>query len=151
MEKNNRNYTNGEITVYWRPKECIHATTCFRELRSVFDPSKRPWVNMEGAATDEIIRIIKLCPTEALSYKYNKKQEEMSESDNSKNIEESKPVASVRIMRDGPLVIRGEFTITGADGKEQKKMKIASFCRCGHSNNMPYCDGVHRKIGWASD
>ena len=77
MEENNRDYTNGEITVYWRPKECIHATTCFRELRAVFDPGKRPWVNMKGASTKEIIRIVDLCPTNALSYKYNKDQDSM--------------------------------------------------------------------------
>jgi uncharacterized Fe-S cluster protein YjdI len=152
MDENNREYTNGEITVSWRPKECIHATTCFRELRSVFDPGKRPWVNMNGASTDEIIRIVDLCPTQALTYKYNEKKEEslVSSTLAAEQSPEIPPV-EVRVMRDGPLVVRGEFKITGADGMEMKKMKIASFCRCGHSHKMPYCDGTHRKVGWASD
>lgn len=151
MDENNREYTNGEITVSWRPKECIHATTCFRELRAVFDPGKRPWVDMKGASTAEIIRIVDLCPTNALSYKYINQEPSMIKTEEPSVIEQEKPAAQVRVMRDGPLVVRGDFTITGADGKELKKMKIASFCRCGHSNNMPYCDGAHRKVGWASD
>lgn len=150
MDENNREYTNGEITVYWKPKECIHATTCFRELRSVFDPGKRPWVNMKGASTEEIIRIVDLCPTDALTYKYNEKKQE-EEPTPKVEVKEEEPPVEVRVMRDGPLVIRGEFKVTGADGQPMKKMKIASFCRCGHSNKMPYCDGTHRKVGWASD
>jgi uncharacterized Fe-S cluster protein YjdI len=152
MDKNDRDYTNGEITVFWRPKECIHATTCFRELRAVFDPGKRPWVNMKGASTAEIIRVVNLCPTNALSYTYNKATEI---SDDGTKEEEQVPVApppvEVRVMRDGPLIVRGEFKTIGADGKEMKKMKMTSFCRCGHSKNMPYCDGAHRKAGWSSD
>ena len=50
-EKNDRDYSNGEITVFWRPAKCTHVTTCFNELIEVFDPSKRPWVNMNGAST----------------------------------------------------------------------------------------------------
>ena len=72
MDKTDRKYTNGEITVFWQPKKCIHATTCYRELIEVFNPRKRPWVNMDGASTEEIIRVVKLCPTQALTYKYNK-------------------------------------------------------------------------------
>ncbi|QQS50045.1 MAG: (4Fe-4S)-binding protein [Bacteroidota bacterium] len=154
MEENNREYTNGEITVYWRPKECVHATTCFRELRSVFDPGKRPWVNMKGASTEEIIRIVNLCPTDALTYKYNQvtAKPAASQQIHMEEKNDSSPLSvEVRVMRDGPLVVKGEFKVTGADGQEMKKMRIASFCRCGHSNNMPYCDGTHRKIGWASD
>ncbi|HBH50196.1 MAG TPA: hypothetical protein DDX98_16240 [Bacteroidales bacterium] len=151
MDENNREYTNGEITVYWKPKECIHATTCFRELRSVFDPGKRPWVNMQGASTDEIIRIVDLCPTEALTYTYNEKKEKVAANNETEDKKASAPPVEVRVMRDGPLVVRGEFKAIGADGKEMRKMKIVSYCRCGKSNNMPYCDGTHRKVGWSSE
>jgi CDGSH-type Zn-finger protein len=53
-------------------------------------------------------------------------------------------------MPDGPLVVKGEFITIGPNGKELKKMRIASFCRCGQSKNMPYCDGTHRKVGFYS-
>ncbi len=157
MEENNREYKNDEITVYWKPKECIHATTCFRELRSVFNPGKRPWVNMNGASTEEIIRIVDLCPTNALTYRKNsdigKNKVETSEvamevKNETKSIEGTG--VEIRVMPDGPLVVKGDFIIKGTDGKEMKKMKIASFCRCGQSLDMPNCDGTHRKIGWVS-
>jgi len=157
MDENNREYTNGEITVFWRPKECIHATTCFRELRSVFDPGKRPWVNMNGASTEEIIRIVDLCPTNALTYKWNKDLNNTSTDSKAENLEtlqspqpSTSPVTEIRVMPDGPLVVKGEFITIGTNGKEMKKMRITSFCRCGQSNNMPYCDGTHRKVGFYS-
>lgn len=156
MEENNREYTNGEITVYWKPKECIHATTCFRELRAVFNPGKRPWVDMSAASTQEIIRVVDLCPTKALSYRWNKDLDNVSgQEEKAIDLKEtlsevSGEAVEIRVMPNGPLVIKGNFITLGEDGKELKKMKIASFCRCGQSNNMPYCDGMHRKIGWFS-
>jgi len=153
MEKKNRDYTNGEITVFWRPNKCIHATTCFRELRSVFNPGKRPWVNMNGAPTEEIIRIVDLCPTSALTYKWNKDMDkinskELKKKDNIPEKDEKKPPVEIRAMPDGPLVVKGDFKIIGTNGKELKSGKITSFCRCGQSRNLPFCDGMHRKIGW---
>lgn len=152
MEENNREYTNGEITVYWRPKKCIHATTCFRELRAVFNPSKRPWVDMAGAPTEEIIRVVELCPTDALFFKWNKDLDKKEEEPKEEIITEMPEIipVEIRVMPDGPLVIKGEFITIGTNGKELKKMKIASFCRCGQSHNMPYCDGTHRKVGFFS-
>jgi uncharacterized Fe-S cluster protein YjdI len=142
MDKTDKKYTNGEITVFWQPKKCIHATTCYRELIDVFNPRKRPWVNMDGAPTDEIIRVVKLCPTQALSFKYNKDLEEEKQVDLKNNMSE------VRIMEDGPLIISGNFNIYGTDGKELRNLKMTSLCRCGASNSLPYCDGMHRKVGF---
>lgn len=61
-------YTNGEVTVVWKPDICIHSKICWTELREVFDPFKRPWVNMEGGTTERIIEQVKKCPSGALSY-----------------------------------------------------------------------------------
>ncbi len=152
---NDREYKNEEITIFWKPSKCIHATTCYRELIEVFNPRKRPWINLDGAPTAEIIRVVKLCPTGALDYRYNHENipdvnsgpENNSESSRDKEI----PSAEVKIIKDGPLIVKGNFKIIGADGSELRQMKMASFCRCGHSKNMPFCDGTHRKISFSSD
>jgi len=142
MDKTDRNYSNGKITVFWQPKKCIHATTCYRELIDVFNPRKRPWVDMNGASTEEIIRVVKLCPTQALSFKYN---EEIAEE---KKPEPAEVLAEARVMEDGPLVLKGDFKIFDTDGTELRHLRMSSLCRCGRSDNLPYCDGTHRKIGF---
>jgi len=53
-----RKYKNEDITVYWKPSACIHASYCYRELLEVFDPSRRPWVDMNGSTTDKIIEVV---------------------------------------------------------------------------------------------
>lgn len=63
-----KRYSNDEITVFWKPEVCIHSTNCWKALLPVFDPRKRPWVNMAGATTEEIMATIDKCPSGALSY-----------------------------------------------------------------------------------
>ncbi len=161
MSTNDRKYTNGEITVYWKPSKCIHATTCFRELIEVFNPRKRPWVNMQGAPTKKIIEVVDKCPTMAIYWKYNKDLtpaelsgdhdsgvEVTPEDVLSQKTEENESVASISIMKNGPILVEGEFTVIGPEGNELKSMIMTSFCRCGHSKAQPYCDGTHRKVGF---
>ena len=151
-----RQYTNGEITVFWIPSKCIHATTCFRELIEVFNPGRRPWVNMEEAPTRRIIEVVNKCPTQALVWKYNKdltEEERKALRDVDRRLEENPKTlsgtnapTSIRIMKDGPIFVEGNFKIIGAENQELKPTIMTSFCRCGSSRNMPYCDGTHRKI-----
>lgn len=148
MDDNNRQYSNGEITVFWKPKKCIHATICYTQLNEVFNPRKRPWVDMSGAPTEKIIAIVNKCPTDALTYKYNKDLEEGELQGKKDQIKvDDKPV-QIQIMKDGPIVVTGRIRLTDKDGNEYKTYSITSFCRCGASNNMPFCDGTHRKIGF---
>ena len=62
-----RTYTTGEITVEWRPELCVHCESCITGLPQVFDLSQRPWVNVNAATSDEIVRQVAECPDGALS------------------------------------------------------------------------------------
>jgi uncharacterized Fe-S cluster protein YjdI len=149
MENNDREYTNGEITVYWKPKKCIHATICYTQLLEVFNPRKRPWINMNGSTTEKIIDIVNRCPTDALTFQWNR---DINEGENLGNTKYTEPIkdlpVEIQIMKDGPIVVTGKIKLTNEEGKEYKTYSITSFCRCGASSNMPFCDGTHRKIGF---
>lgn len=62
-----KRYSNGEITVVWKPAVCKHSTICFAGLPAVFDPRRRPWVNIQGASSDTIVAQVHRCPSGALS------------------------------------------------------------------------------------
>lgn len=62
-------YSNGEITVLWKPDLCIHSGICTQLLPEVYKPKDRPWVKMENATTDEIKEQVNRCPSGALSYR----------------------------------------------------------------------------------
>lgn len=66
-----KEYSNGEITIVWKPKLCMHSRLCFNGLPEVFDPQARPWVNAEGAESERIAEQVKKCPSGALTFYYN--------------------------------------------------------------------------------
>ena len=71
MPVNTHKYTNGEVTVIWKPDACKHSTICWKNLREVFDPFVKPWINMQGASTERIAQQVKQCPSGALSFIMN--------------------------------------------------------------------------------
>lgn len=59
---------------------------------------------------------------------------------------------SVVACPDGPLLIRGDFELVGADGEElPRTRRTVALCRCGASALKPYCDGSHKLIGFRTD
>lgn len=135
-----KKYTNGEVTIVWKPDMCIHSAICFRGLGEVFDPKKRPWVNPQGADTEKIVAQVKKCPSGALSYFMNEEAESGQVQVEAETIVETVP--------NGPLMVYGNVTVKDANGTLTKKNKATAFCRCGGSSNKPYCDGTHRKINF---
>lgn len=139
MENNTKKYTNGEITVAWKPDTCIHSANCWKGrngLLSVFNPSKKPWINIDGAASERIIAQIKQCPSGALSFSYNNQKDEVKET----------LYTRIEVKVNGPLLVYGNISIKDGAGIEAQKTNVTAFCRCGQSNNKPYCDGTHVKV-----
>lgn len=62
-------------------------------------------------------------------------------------MEEKKSLLKIKVLPNAPLLIEGEVEITLADGTVVEK-KNPHLCRCGASQNKPFCDGAHVKIGF---
>ena len=68
----------------------------------------------------------------------------------------------IKIVKNGPYLVSGEiplvqliintdeddFPYEWVDGKRYPEQKEYALCRCGHSQNKPYCDGSHEKVGF---
>lgn len=130
-----REYTNGAVTVVWKPELCIHSGICAKGLPDVFRPRVRPWVRIEKGTTADLINQVKRCPSGALSYYLNEAKENKPEASETK----------VEVLENGPLLVYGTLKVIGKDGTEEVKNKTTAFCRCGASKNKPYCDGTHSK------
>jgi len=75
MSDSHKSYSNGEITVVWKPGVCIHSGKCVQGLSEVFNIHTRPWINIAGSSTGRIIQQVEQCPSGALSYFRNENAE----------------------------------------------------------------------------
>lgn len=130
-----KEYSNGEVTVVWEAQKCIHSAMCVKGLPNVFQPNERPWIKIDAAGTEDLVETIKKCPSGALSFYMNDKKDKTSQT-----LE-----TQVEVLDNGPLLVYGTLNITHRDGTKETKNRTTAFCRCGASQNKPYCDGAHVK------
>jgi len=126
-----KEYTNEEVTVVWQPGLCIHSANCVNSLGAVFDPNRKPWIDLSKADSDAIIIAVGKCPSSALSIKAG-----------STAVEDPEAI-KVQLMPGGPLILKGICEVIDENGQHQKQKNVA-FCRCTKSSNLPYCDGSHK-------
>ncbi len=138
-----KEYTNEEIVVCWEPKKCIHSRNCVRGLPEVFNRSKRPWINMSAATSEEIMKVIDRCPSGALSYR-----KAGVEAAAAAAASERQPSASIKVLKGGPLLVEGSCRLIDSDGNEIESCGPFALCRCGGSKKKPFCDGTHAEIGF---
>jgi len=59
------------------------------------------------------------------------------------------PGTIIQPSKNGPLLVKGPFQLTDADGKAiLTNGEMVALCRCGQSATKPFCDGAHKKIGF---
>jgi CDGSH-type Zn-finger protein/uncharacterized Fe-S cluster protein YjdI len=130
-----KTYASGTIAVRFEPRRCIHAAQCVFGLPDVFDPERKPWIEPGQAGADAIARVIARCPTGALHF----------ERLDGGAPEPPDATHSVRVTRNGPLHVRGATEIRLPDGSVVRDVRIA-LCRCGATQNPPFCDNSHLAI-----
>lgn len=134
-----RTYEGDSITVQYDVQRCIHAEECIRRLPQVFDRVGRPWVQPQNAPADAIAETIHHCPTGALRYERK-----------DGGVPEPIPEANtVQIAENGPLYLRGNIRLVLGDGTIYHDTRIA-LCRCGRSENKPFCDNAHLGAGFTA-
>lgn len=120
---------------------CAHAGFCTTQAPKVFRMKEEPWINPDNQDTETTTRVIKLCPSGALSY--TKGQEIW-------NGETREP--KIIVSKDGPLWVQGSpaFKDEQTDSKPESKEHY-TLCRCGASKNKPFCDGSHWSAGFKDE
>jgi uncharacterized Fe-S cluster protein YjdI len=141
-----RDYAAPGIVVHWAAERCIHTGRCIAAAPGVFDPKRRPWVDLSQADADAIARAVERCPTGALSY---------TRTDGAA-AEPVPDLVTIRVGRDGPLALHGRARVAGErvgaiDGDRTATGRFA-LCRCGRTQHPPFCDNSHQTLprGWGA-
>ena len=140
-------YDGQQLTIIDNRGSCQHSGFCTDRLAAVFRTSTSPFVAPSGGRMDEIIRAVRDCPSGALSYAIDgtEARDQVDWGD--------RRIPAIEVTRDGPYRITGRISLLGADGSQEERNQGASLehyalCRCGHSQNKPFCSGMHWYAGF---
>lgn len=133
-------YVGKEITIHDNRGVCSHAGYCTDNLPSVWRMRTEPWIDPDGASVEEIIRVIGMCPSGALSYTLNNIKHDAVERE-----------PGINLSKDGPYCVEGGIGLEDYNGSTPELNEHYALCRCGGSKNKPFCDGTHWHINFKDD
>jgi CDGSH-type Zn-finger protein/truncated hemoglobin YjbI len=136
-------YPGHQLTVLDNRGTCAHSGFCTDHLASVFHLGKDPFVTPSGGRMDEIIRAVRACPSGSLSYAIDGREAREQVDEN------REPV--IEVSKDGPYRITGAIPLRDDEGdlvsqNEGASSEHYSLCRCGRSENKPFCSGMHWSV-----
>ncbi|MEP7024003.1 MAG: ferritin-like domain-containing protein [Actinomycetota bacterium] len=135
-------YPGQEVTIFDNRGICQHSGLCTDRLTAVFRTSQEPFVAPSGGRMDEIIRAVRDCPSGALSYAVDDRERRA-------NVDwAGARSAAVEVTKDGPYRVTGGLPLLDSGGRDPGRAEGSSrehfaLCRCGHSQNKPFCSGMH--------
>jgi CDGSH-type Zn-finger protein/truncated hemoglobin YjbI len=141
-------YPGEQVTIFDNRGLCQHSGLCTDRLATVFRAGQEPFVAPSGGRMDEIIRAVRDCPSGALGFAIDG-IEARAQTDRGNTRE-----PAIEITKDGPYRITGGVELTEADGtpvarNEGASLEHCALCRCGHSQNKPFCSGMHWYISFS--
>ncbi len=139
-------YVGQQVTVLDNRGTCQHSGFCTDRLPTVFHRGEGPFVSPSGGRMDEIIRAVRDCPSGALSYAMGGGEARDEARDEVDYHGRREPM--VEVSKDGPYRVIGGIRLVADDGEDVPRNEGTSrehyaLCRCGHSQNKPFCSGMH--------
>ena len=128
-------YKGTKISVVFDGPKCIHSRHCVLNLPQVFIANADgPWIQPDNTDVAELQRVIRNCPSGALSYRVEGEAGEPAPL-----------VNTVRVLENGPYAINAPLDFGSGDATMR-----ATLCRCGASTNKPFCDGSHHAANFVA-
>jgi CDGSH-type Zn-finger protein/truncated hemoglobin YjbI/ferredoxin len=123
---------------------CAHSGFCTDRAPSVFRTNQEPFVAPAGGRVDEILRAARDCPSGALSA--------VADRGDPVGASDTQRPPAIEVSKDGPYRVTGAIELLNHDGvgetrNEGASLEHFSLCRCGKSQNKPFCSGMH----WYAD
>jgi CDGSH-type Zn-finger protein len=131
---------DGRITIHDNRGLCAHSANCTENLASVFRLGTEPWIDPDGATAEEIAAVVRGCPSGALSYTL--------EGTEQRDVAGS---PSIGFAPGGPYLVSGGVDLVDADMLEGATTEHYTLCRCGASQNKPFCSGRHWDVDFDED
>jgi CDGSH-type Zn-finger protein/uncharacterized Fe-S cluster protein YjdI len=136
--------TGTHATIHFDAQKCIHSRQCVLSHPDVFVPNvKGAWIHPDAQPLQELIRVGQNCPSGAIRVTRN--ADAATEGDWASS-DGFPMVNTVRVRENGPLAIEAELQIKGQAAPSPR----ATLCRCGLSQNKPFCDSSHVAGGFTA-
>jgi CDGSH-type Zn-finger protein/uncharacterized Fe-S cluster protein YjdI len=137
-EKKVYDFPGTEIDVRWDGRLCIHIAECGRSADELFEGGRDPWCIPDKCSKAEVRDVVERCPSGALTYRDKNGAPETAPEEN-----------FVTVAYNGPLYISGDLELESVP-KDMPGVRFRSaLCRCGQSENKPFCDNSHLNTGFA--
>ena len=125
---------------------CAHSGFCTDRLATAFHADEEPFVTPNAARMDDLVSAVRSCPSGALSIALN--------GADARNVTDTERPPSIEVSKDGPYRVTGAVHLRDDRGQEVPRPEGASLehyslCRCGQSQNKPFCSGMHWHVQFA--
>src|SRR5690242_2054774 len=139
-------YPGQQVTIFDNRGICQHSGLCSDRVPTAFRVGAEPFVASSGGPLGELVRAVRDCPSGALSLGF----------DGPDDRHEARDLAdwhgtrerAIEVTQDGPYRVTGAIPVTDAAGADVPRAAGSSrehyaLCRCGQSQNKPFCSGMH--------
>ena len=126
------------VTIRFDHSLCIHSRGCVLAHPEIYVPNVQgEWIHPDAASADTVMLTALNCPSGAIRVTRN---------DGAAHSDAPPVVNTVRVRENGPLAVEAELSIRG----QAQPTPRVTLCRCGQSQNKPFCDGAHVAAGFAA-